>query len=181
MNRISIHIESDGFSLEQSSLFAAFAASLNNQKHPLSSLAGAIGPGPGVIVREAQEQPAAEAKLEKVQGEPTAQEKAAATKKANSAKAAAAKAEKEAAEAAAALEVNEPEEVDPMTEETDDDIMGGDTPAVTLVEIRSLTQEKVKANKPALVELLAKLGATGISDLDPKHYGTFYAFLQKLK
>lgn len=168
MNRISIRIESDGLTPYQASAFATFATSLSEST--------------GVIIKETfgttKEQPTADAKLQKVQDEPTAQEKATATKKANAAKA---KAEKEAAEAAAALEVNEPEDVDPEDVETDDDILGDDTPAVTLVEIRSLTQEKVKANKPALVKLLTELGATGISDLDPKHYGTFYTFLQKLK
>jgi hypothetical protein len=177
MNRISIHIESDGLTVHQSNLLAAFASSLQSEANDEPDFTKFREK----VKAESEVQTAAESKLEKVQDEPTPQEKAAATKKANAAKAAAAKAEKEAAEAAAALEVNEPEEVDPMTEEADDDIMGGDTSAVTLVEIRSLTQEKVKANKPALVELLTKLGATGISDLDPKHYGTFYAFLQKLK
>jgi hypothetical protein len=153
MNRISIHIESEGLTSYQAEALATLAASFS-----------------GVFM------PNVNSPVEL--DEPTPQEKAAVTKKANAAKA---KADKEAAEAAAALEVNEPEDVDPMTEETDDDIMGTDTPAVTLVEIRSLTQGKVKANKPALVDLLTKLGATGISDLDPKHYATFYAFLQKLK
>lgn len=163
MNRISIHIESDGFNPEQAQALAAFAATLKPSGEKLYFAE------PSPVCGTAEDQPAPE-------------EKPRATR--NRTK----KAEAPQEEKAAQMEVVAPETVGAETApaEEEDDLMGDtapaaeNTPAITIVEIRAKVSDKQAEHKEAIRAKLGELGAANVTALKESDYQTFYAFLNTL-
>jgi len=172
MNRISIHIESDGFNQEQAQALAAFTATLKptgetyfkNDPQPDSSISsGAV---------EFKEDQAAEDKPKKTRNR--GGNKADATLVTS--------------EEAKAAEVIEAEEAAPETaEEETDDLMGDEpeettaAPTVTREMIRSIVSDKQGAHKDAIRGKLKDLGAENVTKLEEKHFADFHSFVSKLK
>lgn len=78
--------------------------------------------------------------------------------------------------------VEEPEdEDDDLAEEPEDEDDLIDDEEITADDIRAKQAEKIDKNRPAIVAQLGKLGAKGISTLDPKHFQKYFDFLSKLK
>jgi hypothetical protein len=77
-------------------------------------------------------------------------------------------------------------EPEPEEEDFDDDLEG-DEPATEVDEsidaddLRELQAKKVDKHRATIKAELVKLGATGISSLDEKHYAAYFDFLSKLK
>jgi hypothetical protein len=74
------------------------------------------------------------------------------------------------------------EEVAP---EEEDDLMGDEAaetaaPTVTREMVRSKVSDKQAAHKDAIRAKLKDLGAENVTKLEDKHFGDFYAFLNKL-
>lgn len=164
MNRISIHIESDGFNSEQAQALAVLAATLkpSTERRPYTA-----EPSPDCGTSE--EQPAPE-------------EKPKATR--NRSK----KADAPQEEKAAQMEVVQPETVEPenVPAEDEDDLMGDTAteaetaPAITIVEIRAKVSDKQAVHKEAIRAKLGELGAANVTALKESDYQTFYAFLNTL-
>lgn len=165
MNKISIHIESDGFNSEQAQALAAFAATLKPSEKKAYYPESIGCPDTGML-----------------QEVPTTEEKPKATR--NRAK----KAEAPQEEKASQMEVVQPETVEPETAPTEeeDDLMGDtapaaeNTPAITIVEIRAKVSDKQAVHKEAIRAKLGELGAANVTALKESDYQTFYAFLSTL-
>lgn len=163
MNRISIHIESDGLNPEQAQALAAFTATLK----PSGEKVYFAEPSPDCGTAEDQ---------------PAPEEKPKATR--NRAK----KADAPQEEKAAQMEVVQPETVEAETApaEEEDDLMGDtapdaeNTPAITIVEIRAKVSDKQAVHKEAIRAKLGELGAANVTALKESDYQTFYAFLNTL-
>lgn len=169
MNRISIHIESDGFNPEQAQALAAFTATLkpSGERHfkdePQPVSCGTLAESPTAEVTEPKKKnrnrtpnkPDATIVPERDTFDDTA---------------------------AKATEVNEPETV----EQEEDDLMGDDAPetsaiTVTREMVRSKVSDKQAVHKDAIRAKLKDLGAENVTKLEDKHFGAFYAFLESLK
>lgn len=161
MNRISIHIESDGFNPEQAQALAAFTATLKPslvQDVPFTA-SGCLDRG------VAEDQPAPE-------------EKPKATRNRS----------KKTEEVVKDIEVVQPETVEPENApvEEEDDLMGDtapeakNAPAITIVEIRAKVSDKQAVHKEAIRAKLGELGAANVTALKESDYQTFYAFLNTL-
>jgi hypothetical protein len=71
-------------------------------------------------------------------------------------------------------EIEEEDELNDAPEEEESEEIDAD-------DIRALQATKVDAHRATIRAELAKLGATGIKDLDAKNYQKYYDFLAKLK
>lgn len=79
-----------------------------------------------------------------------------------------------------------PEPQEPEAEEAEeiDDLDDEDAPeeeSIDADDIRAVQATKVDKHREAIKAELKKLGASGIRDLDEKHYQKYYDFLSKLK
>lgn len=168
MNRISIHIESDGFNPEQAQALATFAATLKptGERH-----------------FKDEPQPVSCGTLkEAIQEEQTVEDKPKATR--NRSK----KVETVTEELSAPEEQAVANEVETVAEEVgqeeEDDLMGDDAPETALTVTREMVRSKVSdkqaAHKDAIRAKLKDLGAENVTKLEDKHFGDFYAFLNKL-
>lgn len=169
MNRISIHIESDGFNSEQAQALAAFAATLKPSAERV--YAGSIIGSDSSEVKVLEEQPA--------------EDKPKATRNRSKKTEVPAEANLEAVKD---IEVKEPETVEPekVPAEEEDDLMGDTAPevetapAITIVEIRAKVSDKQAVHKEAIRAKLGELGAANVTALKESDYQTFYAFLNTL-
>ena len=170
MNRISIRIESDGFNQEQAQALAAFTATLKptGERH-FKDESQPVSCG---ILAEAPAQEQAEPEKKKRNRTPNKPEPTLVTEEVATPE-----------EQAVANEVETAsEEVAP---EEDDDLMGDETteavaPTVTREMVRSKVSDKQAAHKDAIRAKLKDLGAENVTKLEDKHFGDFYAFLNKL-
>jgi len=74
----------------------------------------------------------------------------------------------------------EPEEDEDDLDGEDDDLEDEDE-EITADSLRALQADKIDKHRAALKAQYAKLGATGLSSLDPKNYQKMYDFMTKLK
>lgn len=167
MNRISIHIESDGFNQEQAQALAAFTATLKPSGERVFS--GELKGCDATLVKVLEEQPIEEKpkatrnrskKVETTEEVATPEEQAVAN------------------EVETVAEEVQPEE--------EDDLMGDEAteaaaPTVTREMVRSKVSDKQAAHKDAIRAKLKDLGAENVTKLEDKHFGVFYAFLEALK
>lgn len=73
------------------------------------------------------------------------------------------------------------EEDDEDLDDDDEDLDDDDDEAITGDDLRAKQAEKVDKHRVAIKAQLGKLKATGIKDLDEKHYQAYFDFLSKLK
>lgn len=172
MNRISIHIESDGFNQEQARALAAFTATLKptdetyykDEPQPVSS--SSYG-----VVEFKEDQPEDKPKKTRNRGGNKADATLVTTEEAKD------------------TEVVEAEELEaaPVPEEETDDLMGDEpqeeaaAPTVTREMIRSIVSDKQGAHKGSIRGKLKDLAAENVTKLEEKHFSEFYAFVSKLK
>lgn len=78
------------------------------------------------------------------------------------------------------VEVDEDEE-DLDGDDLDEDLDDEEDEAITADDLRAKQAEKVDKHRAAIKAQLGKLKATGIKDLDEKHYQAYFDFLSKLK
>lgn len=77
-------------------------------------------------------------------------------------------------------EAEEAEEIDDLDDDLEDDVEL-DEESIDADDIRAVQAAKVDKHREAIKAELKKLGASGIRDLDEKHYQKYYDFLSKLK
>lgn len=77
----------------------------------------------------------------------------------------------------------EPEEEEDEDEDLDDEGLEEEAEEETIDadDLRAKQAEKVAAHRATIKAKLTELGATGIKDLDEKHYAAYFDFLSKLK
>lgn len=77
----------------------------------------------------------------------------------------------------------EPEEDEEDEDDLDgeDDDLDDEDEEVTADSLRALQADKIDKHRAALKAQYVKLGATGLSSLDPKNYQKMYDFMTKLK
>jgi hypothetical protein len=76
----------------------------------------------------------------------------------------------------------EPEEDEDFDDDLEDGVLGKDEDeSIDADDLRELQAKKVDKHRATIKAELVKLGATGISNLDEKHYAAYFDFLSKLK